>query len=67
MTTEKFVRRSQIIAEHLSEIALRGGQVELDSVLQPASPHYRAVLVAQERLLNALERLLDGLPGRIVG
>ena len=66
MTTEKFVRRSQIISEHLSEIAMHGGPVELDGVLQPISPHFREVVSAQERLLNAVERLLEKLPGRIV-
>ncbi len=57
MTIEKFVRRSQIIAEHLSEIAMHGGQAEVNGALQPTSPRYRAVVVAQEHLLNALERL----------
>ncbi len=64
MTTEKFVRRSQIIAQHLSEIALHGEQIEVDGVLQPVNPHFRAVLSAQERLLTAVERLLEKLPGR---
>jgi len=66
MTTEKFVRRSQIIAAYLSEIAIHGGQVELNGVIQPVSAHYREVVSAQERLLNAVERLLEKLPGRIV-
>ncbi|MDB5973335.1 MAG: hypothetical protein JWR07_95 [Nevskia sp.] len=66
MTTEKFVRRSQIIAEHLSEIAMHSNQDELDGVQQPLSPHFREVVSAQERLLNAVERLLEKLPSRIV-
>ena len=61
MTPEKFVRRSQIIAGHLTEIAGYTGQVDPHCVLQPITPHYRAVLVAQEHLLNAAERLLDRL------
>ena len=67
MTTEKFVRRSQIIAQHVSEIALHSEQIEVAGVLQPVSPHFREVLSAQERLLNAVERLLEKLPGRTAG
>jgi len=65
MTPEQFVRRSQIIAQHLSEIALHDERVELGSVRQPINPHFRAVISAQERLLNAVEQLLEKLPGRV--
>ena len=67
MTTEKFVRRSQIIAQHLSEIALYNEQIELSGAPQPSNPHLRAVLNAQERLLNAVERLLEKVPRGMVG
>jgi len=64
MTMEKIVRRNLLIAQHLSEIALHHGQVDADGGLQSDSPHFRAVLGAQERLLNALEHLLEKLPAR---
>ncbi len=66
MTSEKFMRRNQIIAQHLSEIALQRKQVEMDGVAQPFDPHFREVLSAQEHLLNAVERLLEQMPGRII-
>jgi hypothetical protein len=64
MTTEKFVRRSKLIAEHLSEIAFHTDQVEQDGMVHPVNPAFREVVTAQERLLNAVERLLEKLPGR---
>jgi hypothetical protein len=65
MTAEKFTRRNKLIADHLEEIAryadlLMGGEV--GGVLQPVHPQFREVLQAQERLLTAVERLLDQLP-----
>jgi hypothetical protein len=59
MTIEKFVRRSKIIEAYLSEIACFGRQAEFGGMLQPFHPHFRAVVIAQEHLLNALERLLE--------
>ena len=67
MTIEKFVRRSQLIEQLLSEIARRGGQEELEPALKSVNPHFQAVLGAQERLLNAVERLLEKLPERTAG
>ena len=64
MTMGKIVRRNQLIARHLSEIALHHGRIDADGALQPDSPHFHTVLSAQERLLNALEQLLEKLPGR---
>ena len=64
MTTEKFVRRSQLIAEHLSEIAFHSDRVEQEGAVHPVNPEFREVVTAQERLLNAVERLLEKLPGR---
>lgn len=66
MTNEKFVRRNQIIARHLAEIALQREQIEADGTARPFDPHFREVLSAQEHLLNALERLLEQMPGRVV-
>lgn len=65
MTAEKFARRNKLIADHLEEIArygdlLSGGEV--GGVLQPVHPQFREVLQAQERLLNAVERLLEQMP-----
>ena len=67
MTMEKLVRRNLIIAQHLSEIAVHGQQSELDGAPQSVDPLFRAVLSAQERLLTAVEQLLEKLPGRTVG
>jgi hypothetical protein len=62
MTVEKFTRRNQIIAERLSQLRLHGEQMQWDGIVHPVNPQFRDVLQAQERLLNALERLLDNLP-----
>lgn len=62
MTVDKFVRRNQIIAERLSQLRSRGDQMQWDGIVHPVNPQFRDVLQAQERLLNALERLLDNLP-----
>ena len=66
MTLEKIILRNKIIAQHLSEIALHGARIESDGAVQPASPQFRAVLSAQERLLNAVEQLLEKLHDRTV-
>ncbi len=62
MTVEKFTRRNQIIAERLAQLRRRGEQMQWDGIVHPVNPQFRDVLQAQERLLNALERLLDDLP-----
>ena len=64
MTTDKFVHRSQIIARYLSEIALHSAQDGSDGAPQLINPYFRDVVSAQERLLNALEQLLERAPGR---
>lgn len=66
MTNEKFVRRNQIIAQHLSEIAVQREQIETDGAARPFDPYFREVLCAQEHLLNAVERLLEQMPSRVV-
>jgi|UPI0004A6B944 hypothetical protein len=62
MTVDKFVRRNQIIADRLTQLRSRGDQMHWDGLVHPVNPQFRDVLQAQERLLNALERLLDNLP-----
>jgi len=64
MTYDKFVRRNQIIGDHLAQIVLRREDLGWNGKLQPADPRFREVLNAQERLLTAMERLLDGAPER---
>ena len=64
MTLEKIILRNNIIAQHLSEIALHGDRIEPDGSMQPVGPQFRAVLSAQERLLNAVEQLLEKLHER---
>lgn len=62
MTVDKFVRRNQIIADRLMQLRSRSDQMHWDGLVHPVNPQFRDVLQAQERLLNALERLLDNLP-----
>lgn len=61
MTAAKFARRNRILAQHLERITLLQQAEEQDGVL-PLSPQLREVLSAQERLLTAVERLLEQLP-----
>jgi hypothetical protein len=62
MTVDKVVRRNQIIDDRLKQLRLHGDHLQRDGIIHPVSPQFRQVLQAQERLLNALERLLDDLP-----
>ncbi len=62
MTVDKFTRRNQLIAERLAQLRQRGDQMQWDGIVHPVNPQFRDVMQAQERLLNALERLLDNLP-----
>jgi hypothetical protein len=64
MSIEKFLRRNQMIADYLQQVAQQQEQMHRDGVLQPASPMMREMFQAQERLITALERVLD-LPARI--
>lgn len=65
MTADKFARRSQMISQHLAHIAASRERLQWDGALHPVNPQFREVLQAQERLLTALERLVEGLPNRI--
>lgn len=63
MTAAKFARRNRILAQHLERITQYQQREEQDDgVLRPLNPQFREVLSAQERLLTAVERLLEQLP-----
>jgi hypothetical protein len=63
MTADKLAYRNRILAQHLERITQYQQQEEQgDAVLRPLNPHFREVLSAQERLLTAVERLLEQLP-----
>ena len=64
MSIEKFLRRNQIIAAHLKELAAHREEMQWDGILHPVNPQFREMMQAQERLLNAVERVLDNLPAR---
>jgi hypothetical protein len=66
MTFDHFVRRNGIIAQYLSEIAIHSEKADSDGVLEPLHTHFRAVMLAQQRLLDAVDRLLDSLPDRTI-
>jgi hypothetical protein len=61
MSVEKFIRRNQIISLHIAQIAKHGKHLHWDSVLHPVDPQFREALNAQERLLTAVEQLLERL------
>ncbi len=62
MSVEKFIRRNQMISLYIAQIAKRGQHMHWDGVLHPVDPMFRNALNAQERLLTALEQLLERLP-----
>lgn len=63
MTAAKFARRNRILAQHLERITQYQQQEEQgDGAVRPLNPQFREVLSAQERLLTAVERLLEQLP-----
>ena len=64
MSIEKFLRRNQMIAAHLKELATHREEMQWDGILHPVNPQFREMMQAQERLLNAVERVLDNLPSR---
>jgi hypothetical protein len=61
MTVDKFTLRNNIISAYLQEIASRQQHLQNEGLLQLTNPKFREVLSTQERLLTALERLLDQL------
>ena len=65
MTTDKFSRRNQAISLNMARIAAWRESNHSKDFLKPADPQYRAVLQAQEHLLNVTERLLEHITLRI--
>jgi hypothetical protein len=59
MTIEQFVRRSRMIAENLDHILVQREKLKWVGAAGLANPHFRQVCAAQERLLNAMEEMLD--------
>jgi hypothetical protein len=59
MTQEKFVRRCQAIGTGLAQIA-SGQPLDHWTDALHANPRLREVLHAQEKLLTAMERFLEG-------
>ncbi len=59
MTFDKFLKRNQMLAELLAEIAARREAVGWVNHAAPIESGLRDVLAAQERLLTAAERLLE--------
>lgn len=59
MTIDQFVHRSRLIAEHLETILLQRDKLEWVGARGLSNPQFRQVCAAQERLLNAMEDMLD--------
>lgn len=56
---EKFVHRNRLVAQRLEQIAASVHAARLFERPLDASAELRTLLAAQERLLNAAERMLD--------
>lgn len=59
MTQDKFIKRNQLIARHLEQIACERAAAGNENRLTPSTPYFRELLIAQERLLLAAERMLE--------
>lgn len=59
MTIEQFVCRSRMIVEHLDSILTQRDKLAWVGPAGLANPKFRQVVAAQERLLNAMEEMLD--------
>lgn len=59
MTIDQFVHRSRMIAEHLENILTQREKLEWVGARGMSNPKFRQVCAAQERLLNAMEDMLD--------
>jgi len=59
MTFDKFMKRSQLISEHIQRIASSAAAVSRFDTQAPTNPLLREVFSAQERLLIAAEELLE--------
>lgn len=62
MSIDKFLHRNQMIAAYLHELSQHGEQMHWDGLLHPVNPLVREMFQAQERLITALERVLDAIP-----
>ncbi|HZR37845.1 MAG TPA: hypothetical protein VFA75_20905 [Nevskia sp.] len=65
MSIDKILRRHQMISACLNELSQYREQMQWDGVLHPVNPLVRDLYQAQERLLTAVERVLDQMPSRI--
>lgn len=65
MSVDKFLYRNEMIAGYLQQLAQRREQMQWDGILHPVNPVVRDMYQAQERLITALERVLDAIPSRI--
>jgi hypothetical protein len=59
MNQDKFVKRNRLISQHLEQIARHCSHDHSSESLIPTTYAFRELLVAQERLLLAAERMLD--------
>ncbi len=59
MTFEKFIKRSELIFDHMQQIAHSMTAVSRFDAMTPINPLLRDVIAAQERLLTATEKLLE--------
>ncbi len=59
MNIEQFMRRSHMISEHLDKILMQREKLSWVGTPGLANPKFRQVCTAQERLLNAMEDMLD--------
>lgn len=59
MSFEKFVHRNSLVADCVQRIAASGKAGDLFEHSAAFNPRVRELLAAQERLLNAVERLLE--------
>lgn len=61
MSLEKFQRRSEILHQRMQQISRSRDAGQLLQHRRHFNPEVRSLLVAQERLLDAAERLIDRL------
>jgi hypothetical protein len=59
MTFDKFLKRNQLIADHLAQIAAHRHCIGWVDSATPLDMDLRDLLAAQERLVTAAERLLE--------
>jgi mannose/fructose/N-acetylgalactosamine-specific phosphotransferase system component IID len=62
MSVDKFLYRNQMIADYLQQLSQQREHMHWDGVLHPVNPLVREMFQAQERLITALERVLDTIP-----